>query len=217
MMRKLFVLAAILFVFGAVPAAAQQGEWRFATRLTSLSVDAITDPIFDTGTQMEAGSSQLTATIESQYMVADALAVCVSLTTAPFRFVGKGGDLDGERLGEIWFTPATLTLRYEFQLRGGLQPYIGGGLNATFYLFDDVEPVLEGMGVTQLVANPSFGWVFEGGLNYDLNKDTFVSLDIKLMDLSNTLDLENNNKDNLDRVNIEGSPIEIGLGIGWRW
>ncbi|RLE27291.1 MAG: hypothetical protein DRJ65_03255 [Acidobacteria bacterium] len=216
-MRRLFVFAAIVIVFGTVPAAAQQGEWRFATRLTSLSIDAITDPIFDTGTQMESGSSQLTAAIETQYMVSDALAVCFSLTTAPFKLNGKGGDLDGERLGEIWFTPSTLTLRYEFQLRGGLQPYIGGGLNATFYLFDDVEPVLEDYGVTQLVANPSFGWVFEGGLNYDLNKTTFVSLDIKLMDLSNTLDLENNNQDNLDRVNIEGSPIEIGLGVGWRW
>lgn len=216
-MRRLFVFTAILVVFGAVPAAAQQGEWRFATRLTSLSIDAITDPIFDTGTQMESDSSQLTAAIESQYMVSDALAICVSLTTAPFRFDGKGGDLDRERLGEIWFTPVTLTLRYEFQLRGGLQPYIGGGLNSTFYLFDDVEPVLVDYGVTQLVANPSFGWVFEGGLNYDLNKTTFVSLDFKLMDLSNTLDLENNNQDNLDRVNIEGSPVEIGLGVGWRW
>ncbi len=216
-MRRLFVFATILVALCAVPAAAQQGEWRFATRLTSLSFDATTDPIFDTGTQMKSSSSAVTAALETQYMMSDALAVCMSLTTAPFKFIGKGGDLDGERLGEIWFTPVTLTLRYEFQLRGGLQPYIGGGLNATFYLFDDVEPVLMDYGVTKLVSNPSFGWVVEAGLNYDLNHSTFVSLDLKLMDLSSTLDLENNNKDNLDRVNIEGSPVEIGLGIGWRW
>ena len=216
-MRRLFVFVTILVVFGTVPAVAQQGEWRFATRLTSLSFDATTDPIFDTGTQMKSSSSTITATLEAQYMLSDALAVCSSLSSAPFDFKGKGGDLDGEVLGEIWFTPITLTLRYEFQFRGGLQPYIGGGLNATFYLFDAVEPALGDFGVTNLVANPSFGWVFEAGLNYDLNKNTFVSLDLKMMDISNTLDLENSNKDNLDRVDFDGSPVEIGLGIGWRW
>lgn len=216
-MRRLFVFTAILVVLGAVPAAAQQGEWRFATRLASLSFDATTDTIFDTGTQMESSSSSVTAVLELQYMVSDALAICTSLTTAPFDFTGKGGDLDRDLLGEIWFTPLTLTLRYEIQLRGGVQPYIGGGLNTTFYLFDDVEPALEDFGVTKLVANPSFGWVIEGGLNYNLSNKTFVSLDLKMMDLSGTLDLENDNKDNLDRVNIDGTPVEIGLGVGWRW
>ena len=216
-MRRVFIFIAILVVLISVPAAAQQGEWRFATRLTSLSFDATTDPIFDTGTQMKSSSATVTAVLETQYMMSDALAVSVSVTTAPFDFTGKGGDLDGELLGEIWFTPVTLTLRYEFQLRGGLQPYIGAGLNTTFYLFDDVAPALEDYGVTKLVANPSFGWVIEGGLNYALNQCSFVSLDLKLMDLSGKLDLENDNKDNLDQVNIGGGPGELSLGVGWRW
>ncbi len=216
-MRRLLVLAAVMVVLSSVPAAAQQGEWRLATRLTSLSVDAKTDPIFDTGTQMDSSSSSLTAILEWQYMLSDAVAVCTSLTTAPFELMGIGGDLDGEVLGEIWFTPLTLTLRYEIQLRGDLEPYIGGGLNATFYLFDDVAPALEDYGVKKLVANPSFGWVIEGGLNYNLSHKTYVSLDLKLMDLSGKMDLEDDDKNNLDRVAIEGSPVEIGLGIGWRW
>ncbi len=216
-MRRLFVLTAILIVLGAVPAAAQQGEWRFATRLTSLKFDATTDPIFDSGTRMDSSSSSVTAVLETQYMFSDAVALCASLTTAPFDFKGISGDHHGEILGEIWFTPITLTLRYEIQLRGGVQPYIGAGLATTFYLFDDVEPVLEDYGVTKLVANPSFGWVIEGGLNYSLSQTTFVSLDLKMMDLSGKLDLENDNQENLDRVAIEGNPVEIGLGIGWRW
>jgi len=216
-MRRLFVFTAILVVLGAVPAAAQQGEWRFATRLTSLSFDATTDPIFDSGTRMDAGSSSVTAAIEWQYMLSDEVAVCTSLTTAPFDFKGISGDHHGEILGEIWFTPLTLTLRYEVQLRGGVQPYLGAGVNATFYLFDDVGPVLEDYGVKNLVANPSFGWVIEGGVNYNLNQSTFISLDLKMMDLSGKLDLEDDDKNNLDRVNIEGTPVEIGLGIGWRW
>jgi outer membrane protein len=216
-MRKLIFLAATLLVIGAVPATAQQGEWRFATRLTSLTFEATTEAIFDTGSRMQSNVAKVTLALEGQYMVSDALAVCGSLTTAPFYLKGKGGDLHGETLGEIWFTPLTLTLRYEFQLRGGLQPYIGGGLNATFYLFDDVEPVLEEMDVTNLVANPSFGWVLEAGLNYDLNPKTFVNLDIKMLDISGDLDLENDNKDNLDRVAFDGSPVEISLGVGWRW
>lgn len=216
-MRKLCLFVALLVVLAAVPAAAQQGEWRFATRITSLNFDATTEPIFDSGSKMETGSAQVTLAIEWQYMISDALAISTSLSSAPFEFQGQGGDLDGLPLGEIWFTPLTLTLRYEFQLRGGLQPYVGGGLNVAFLLFDEVSPVLEDYGVTKLVANPSIGWVFEGGLNYDLNQSTFLNFDLKFMDYSNTLDLENNNKDNLDRVRIDGSPVEIGLGIGWRW
>jgi len=216
-MRRLFLFVAIVLIFGPLPANAQQGEWRFATRLTSLTFDTTTDPIFDTGTRMKAGGGKTTLALEWQYMVSDGLAICSSLTSAPFYLEGKGGVSNGETLGEIWFTPLTLTLRYEFQLRGGFQPYIGGGLNASLYLFDDVEPILEDLGVTNLVANPSLGWVVEAGLNYELKRNRFISLDLKLMDISGDMDLENDNKDNLDRVSFEGSPVEIGLGIGWRW
>ena len=216
-MRRLFVFTAILVVFGVVPATAQQGEWRFATRLTSLKFDATTDPIFDTTTRMESSSSSVTAVLEGQYMLSDAIAICASLTTAPFDFKGVSGEYHGENLGEIWFTPFTLTLRYEIQLRGGVQPYVGGGLNTTFYLFDDVGLILEGYGVTELDANPSFGWVLEGGVNYNFNQTTFVSLDLKMMDLSGTMDLKDANNENLDQVSIDGSPVEISLGVGWRW
>jgi len=216
-MHRHSILAILLIVSFALPAAAQQSEWRFATRLTSLSFDATTDPIFETSTEMESGSAALTAAVELQYMMSDALGLCLSMTSAPFDLEGQGGENDGETLGEIWFTPLTLTARYEFQLRGGLQPYIGGGLAADFYLFDDVEQVLEDYGVTTLKAGPAIGWVIEGGLNYSLGPDTFVSLDLKLMDISNTLEFENDDGDTLDKVDIEGSPMEIGLGFGWRW
>lgn len=216
-MKKTFFLAAALIVLIAIPVSAQQTEWRFVTRLTSLDFDATTDPIFDTSTQMDSGSASLTAALELQYMVSDSVGVCLSMTSAPFDFKGKGGDLDGEDLGKIWFTPLTLTVRYEIQLRGGLQPYFGGGINAAFYLFDDVETALEDYGVTELCAGPEIGWVFEAGLNYNLSPDTFVSLDLKMMDLTGTMDLENDDADILDQVAIEGSPVEIGLGVGWRW
>lgn len=216
-MRKFVFLATLLAIFGAVPSNAQQGEWRFATRVTSLSFDAVTDPIFDTGTQMKSSSATPTLALEWQYMMSEALAICASLTTAPFDFKGVGGEHNGEVLGEIWFTPITLTLRYEFQFRGSIQPYIGGGINTTLYLLDEIEPVLEDYGVTKLNAKPGAGWVLEAGLNYDLNRTTFINLDLKLMDFSTDLDLEDENGEILDRVTLDGSPVEIGLGIGWRW
>lgn len=216
-MRKTIIGAIILIGLCTIPANAQQTEWRFATRLTSLNFDATTDPILNTGTQMDSGSASLTAAFELQYMVSDAVGLCFSLTSAPFDFKGRGGDLDREKLGKIWYTPVTLTLRYELQLRGGLQPYFGGGINAGFYLFDDVEPALEDFGVTELCASPEIGWAIEAGLNYALNPDTFISLDLKMLDLSGEMKLENDDGDILDQVAFDGSPIEIGLGIGWRW
>jgi outer membrane protein W len=210
-----FVLCILMMV--SLPAAAQKTEWRFALRLTALDMNAETEPIFDTGTSMVSDDIKPTLNFEGQYMVADAWAVAFSIAPAPFKFVGEGGDLDGEALAKMWFAPATLTLRYEIQFMGDLQPYVGAGVNIGFLFAGEAESALEEYGVKYLSSNAPIGFAAEIGLNYALNPKTFATFDVKYMDLSTEIDLENNNKDNLDRVRIEGSPWQIGLGIGWRY
>ncbi len=210
-----FVLCILLLI--SLPAAAQKTEWRFALRLTALDMNAETAPIFDTETGMVSDGLKPTLTFEGQYMVGDAWAIAFSIAPAPFDFVGQGGELDGETLATMWFAPVTLTVRYELQLMSDFQPYIGAGVNLGFLFAGKADDPLETYGVSYLSANASLRFAAEIGVNYALNPKTFATFDIKYLDLATELDLENNNKDNLDRVRIEGSPWQIGLGMGWRF
>ncbi len=216
-MRRLFVLTVLLSVLSPLPALAQQREWRLTTRLTSLSLDADTGSVLDTGTRIESNSSELTINFEGQYMMADAWAFCFSLTTSPFDLEGKAGVYDQQKLGEIWYAPLTLTVRYEFQLMGKFQPYVGGGLAVSGFFADDLEPALEAEGIDDIDIDIGYGWVVEVGLNYELSKNTFATLDLKMMDVSTDLDLIDADDVTIDTIDFDGSPMQIGLGIGCRW
>jgi outer membrane protein W len=211
----LFVLCTALSI--SLPVAAQTGEWRFDLRLTAIDPSASTEPIFDTGTSLVSDGVKPTLSFEGQYMFRDAWAVAVSLVPAPFDLDGQGGTLDGQTLASMWIAPLTLTVRYEFQTLGDLQPYIGAGVNLGFFFASSTEPALEAFGVERLSANAALGFAAEIGVSYALSPRTFACLDLTYLDLATDLDLENNNKDNLDRVRIEGSPWQLGLGMGWRF
>ena len=55
------------------------------------------------------------------------------------------GVLDGATvdLGDVWLLPPTLTLQYHFDTGSAFKPYVGAGVNATFFFNEDEGPVAD--------------------------------------------------------------------------
>jgi len=63
------------------------------------------------------------------------------------------GDVD---LGDVWLLPPTVTLQYHFSPRGSVRPYVGAGVNYTFFYEQDpgavgadvdLDPLVIGVGI----------------------------------------------------------------------
>jgi outer membrane protein len=76
--------------------------------------------------------------------------------------------------------PPTVTLQYQFDPNGAIRPYVGAGINYTFF-FDNSSP-LTGMKLTN-----NFGWALQAGADIPVGDGPyFLNVDLKKIFLSTT-------------------------------
>lgn len=116
----------------------------------------------------------------------------------------EGNKVD---LGHVWLLPPTLTMQYHFYA-GKLKPYLGAGVNYTFFYGIDEGDVV-GMDYDN-----SFGFALQGGIDYNLNEKWFLNFDIKKLFLST--DVEVNTGEGVLPVEVDIDPLIIGFGVGYK-
>ena len=119
-------------------------------------------------------------------------------------------------LGDVWLLPPTLTVQYHFTDLGAFKPYVGAGVNATFFFNEDEGAVADG-----IEYDPSVGFALQVGFDYDLDgqpggwafnadiKKIWIEPDVEVnftSALGATVDAE-----------VEINPIVAGLGLGYRF
>lgn len=211
------VLITVAALLGAGHAEAQEHQWRVLIGAGTGSVSAETGQILGRTSILTVDAPPVALVFEGQYMLTDALGLGLSFTPVPVDFKGKYGIFDGRTVGDAWMTPLALTLRYEFQLRGDLQPYVSAGVAATAFPFDSVDDDLEAQGVDSLCTDIGFGWVAEAGLIYNWKPRNFVTLSWNRLDISTDIDLEDDAAEVLDTATMDGSMNRFTLSYGWRF
>ncbi len=111
-------------------------------------------------------------------------------------------------LGHVWLLPPTLSLQYHFYA-GKFKPYVGAGVNYTFFYGIDEGNLVEGMDYDN-----AFGFAIQAGADYDLNEKWFINVDFKKLFLSTDVEV-NTGEDVLD-VEVDIDPLIIGVGVGYR-
>ncbi|MEO1305477.1 MAG: OmpW family outer membrane protein [Pseudomonadota bacterium] len=119
-------------------------------------------------------------------------------------------------LGDVWLLPPTLTLQYHFDTGTQFKPYIGAGVNATFFFNEDEGPVADGIDY-----DPSFGGALQVGVDYDLDgqpggwalnadvKKIWINTDVAVdftTALGATVDAD-----------VDINPIVVGIGLGYKF
>ncbi len=115
-------------------------------------------------------------------------------------------DID---LGDVWLLPPTLSAQYHFT-GGKLKPYLGAGINYTFFYNVDDGPTAD-----EVEYENSFGFDLQAGLDYALNEKWFLNLDAKKLFLQT--DVTVNATTALGATvgaDVDINPWILGFGVG---
>ena len=119
-------------------------------------------------------------------------------------------------LGDVWLLPPTLTLQYHFDTGTRFKPYIGAGVNATFFFDEDQGSVADGIDY-----DPSVGGALQVGVDYDLDGEPggwALNADVKKIWINTdvTVDFTTALGATVD-ASVDINPTVVGIGLGYKF
>lgn len=161
------------------------------------------------GGKVEANDAA-TAQLDFTYFFIPNIAVNLIAATTQHDLTLKGSALGDVKLGHVWVLPPTLTLQYHPFPTSRISPYVGAGLNWTFfygYGGDKTAPVSR----VRVDSTPAFAMV--AGVDYELAPNWLLNADVKKIllrpDASVNSGLVN------ARVNLD--PWVVGASVRYRF
>ncbi|MCU0733181.1 MAG: outer membrane beta-barrel protein [Hyphomonas sp.] len=213
--------AAVAF---APAAYADENPWMIRGRVIGVLPDESAS-LSTSGTPL-AGSvdigDQYVPELDISYFFTDNIAAEIILGVTPHDVsavnVTVPGALNNARvdLGDVWLLPPTLTLQYHFNTEGRLKPYVGAGVNATFFFNADEGPVADG-----IEYDPSFGPALQAGIDYDLDGQPggwALNADVKKIWINPdvTVDFTSALGARVD-ADVDINPLVVGVGLGYKF
>jgi outer membrane protein len=202
----LFALAFVAIPFSSARAQ-DDGAWELRLRGIAIvpAESATIDPINGDVQIDEAYVPEL----DISRLFTPNISVELVLATAKHDVMAVDTDAGNVDIGSVWILPPTLLLQYRFMPGYSVQPYLGAGVNYTFFYSEDVP----GDVVIDADYDAALGFALQGGLDIPI-KDSgwFVNLDVKKIFLTTDVAL-NGGAINAD---VDVNPWVFGGGIGLR-
>jgi len=195
----------------------EAGDWLVRGRIASVNLGVDTDTIHSNGASL-AGTGVMVDNdtipeLDITYMIAPNWGVelilgysehnVTSFGVGPY-VAAVGADpqvIDAKAL------PPTLTLQYHFAPNSNIRPYIGAGINYTYFFDEETAGALtNGVDVSM---ESSWGLAAQAGVDVAINDDWFVNLDVKYIDMDTKANFSNGLS-----VELDLNPIVWGVGIG---
>lgn len=125
-------------------------------------------------------SNSVVPTLAVEYFFSPNFSVETICCVTPHDVTGKGGLAGARLVNDAIILPATVTLKYHFDLGGGIKPYVGAG-PARFFIFSEgVGADAAALGATRVNLSDRFGVALQAGADVPLNdKGLGLSLDAK--------------------------------------
>ncbi len=205
-------------------AAAEDNPWMIRGRVIAVLPDESAD-LSVAGAALPGSvdiSDQYVPELDITYFFNENIAAELILAVTPHDVeainVTVPGALDNATvdLGDVWLLPPTLTLQYHFRPNDQFKPYIGAGVNATFFFNEDEGSVADGIDY-----DPSVGFALQAGIDYDLDgvpggwalnadvKKIWINPDVTVdfsTALGATVDAE-----------VDINPLVVGLGLAYKY
>ncbi|WP_273149535.1 OmpW/AlkL family protein [Methylophaga thiooxydans] len=132
--------------------------------------------------------------------------------------IARGLGMNGSsQVIESKVLPPTLLLQYHFRPNGDVRPYLGAGINYT-YFFDEKVPsssLVAAQG-DDIKLDSSWGLAVQAGVDVALNQDWFVNFDVKYIDIDTEAHFDGTAAGRL-KINTDIDPFVWGVGIGRRF
>lgn len=117
--------------------------------------------------------------------------------------------LNGADIGKVRALPPSLMLQYHFTDLGALKPYVGLGVNYTY--FNKNKGLAAGAAE---VDRSSFGLAAQLGVDFMLSKNLSLNVDVKYIQMNTDVTLSANGQ-KVGKLDL--NPITAGVGVGYRF
>ena len=226
-MKKIPLISSILLAAGlASPVstvmAYEAGDWLIRGRVINVNPNDSSGTLSlngaDTGLKGVKVDSDTVPELDITYMINRNWGVELILGYSEHTVTG---EKSWAALGDVIDTkvlPPTLTLQYHFLPGSNIRPYIGAGVNYT-YFFDEEVPsssLLSSPG-DKVKLDSSWGWAAQAGVDIAINQDWFINMDVKYLDIDTTASFKNVLGTNSAKIDADIDPFVYGIGIGRRF
>ncbi|MCI4663754.1 MAG: outer membrane beta-barrel protein [Neomegalonema sp.] len=190
------------------PVAEDAYSGRWLVRMRAIGVLPQVDQKFDgalLGTEVDIDNS-FVPELDITYFFTKNFAIELILATTPHDLkTGAGTDL-----GSVWLLPPTLTAQYHFDLIDGVKPYVGAGVNYTFFYGADA-------GSLKVEYEDSFGFALQAGVDFEIGDGWYLNADVKKLFLSTDIKVKSLAGAVVDTGEVEINPWIVGIGLGLRF
>ncbi len=205
------LLASVSAVLMTTPALARDlGEgWlakeRFQIRARALGVVPDEDSSVNIGGEVSVGDA-ITPELDLTYFITPNIALEAIAGTAQHK-ITYTGNVD---VGDTWILPPTVMLQYHFTPDETFSPYLGAGLNYSWFYGED-----EGTGFNNLDVEGGFGFALQAGTDIWINEHWGLNLDVKKIFLD--VDASTNLGATRVTTDVDLDPWLIGAGVSFRF
>ena len=225
-MRNSILAASLLALAVASPAAHAFKEGDIIVRAGAITVDPHED-----SSDINAGGTNIAgskATLDSDtqlglnfaYMVTDHVGIELLAATPFSHSVGVKGvapSLDGS-LGDIKHLPPTLSaVYYPLETGSAFQPYVGLGLNYTWFFDTELTSSAEGRGFSGLDLEDSWGLAYQVGADYMLTDNIMLNAQVRYIDIDTTGTTYLGGGTVKVDVDVDVDPFVYMVGLGYKF
>lgn len=218
-MKKTYAAAvALAAAFTATGAQAAAGDVLVRLRGIVVAPNEDSGDISGLAGQQVSVNNDVVPEIDFTYMATDQIGFELIAATSKHTVSGKTGVTGSiGALASSYVLPPTLTVQYHPIAEGPIRPYVGAGINYTFFYNDKATSGFEAAaGSTTVHLKDSVGWALQAGVDIDLNKKLFFNLDVKYIDMDTTARLTTTAL-GVRTVKVDLNPFVFGAGIGMRF
>ncbi|MGY6040580.1 OmpW family outer membrane protein [Aeromonas sp. AE23HZ002T15] len=197
-MKKILPLVIAAAFASPLAMAHQAGDILVRGGLAFVSPQTSSDDVLDIDSNMQLG-------LTLSYMITDNWGVEL-LAATPFSHSVK---LGGEEVAKVKHLPPTLMAQYYFgDANSKVRPYVGAGVNYTFFFDEEGRGALDGSDVS---VDSSWGLAGQVGLDMAINDRWFVNASAWLIDIDTDVHTA------VGTINTSIDPVAFMFGVGYRF
>jgi outer membrane protein len=148
--------------------------------------------------------------VDLSYFITDNIAIEAIAAITKHDVKAKSTSLGDVDLGSVWLLPPTILLQYHVLPKERISPYVGAGVNYSFFFNDDTP---DDGPVKSIHYSDSFGWALQAGVDIALSDDIYLNVDVKHLWLNNKVSINNG----AIKAKVDVDPWIVGAGLGFKF
>lgn len=190
---------------------ADLSNWQIGIRGLDVVPDASSSPITGIGGTVNSISSDVIPELDINYYFTNNVSSELILGTTHNNVEARNTSVGTVKLGSVDLLPPTLTMLYHFLPTSFISPYVGAGVNYTYFYNEN-----SGSTATSIYYSDSFGPALQAGLDINVAKGWAINLDVKKLFISSNVTASVPGVGNVT-TNVKINPFVYGLGVQYRF